>query len=433
MWLCVNENSETAMLLLHRGATRTFDEPRMGAHVIHTAAVTGHLEAVQYLLQGENAVDINIMYSRGLTPLYYAYSNREKETMLWLLNNGAAVDDEIGNGITLLHLACLDGAFAIACRLIDAGADVNRPLPEGVCPYPGQLRPLELCCALHHTKARRAYAADASHHERRFERRRLELMTKLLDAGALLDPVPAPPRPENEHRPLPQISAVTIAASLHSIPMLELLLSAGADMALGTSAVHQAVYPAFMEWRASPPNPLPTLRWLLAHGAQVERGMELMSDALAIVCSYPADTPWKLDVLRWFIGQGVPCDTEGYMYGVRPHRRLHPTYTGPFSPQEYPSSPLLEALLQRDFIACRIILDSSPCLSLVWTFHHLLSESESVWRGGSVSTRPESVEAILDKNGEMMAFLLSVDKKESIKYDPQEFLSLREEHGFPSL
>ena len=200
------------MLLLHRGATRTFDEPRMRAHVIHTAAVTDHLKAVQYLLQGDNAVDIDIIDSRGLTPLYYAYSNWERETMLWLLDNGAAVDTKIGNGITLLHLTCFDGAFAIACRLIDAGAEVNRSSPESVCPYPGRLRPLELCCALHHTKARRAYAAEVSCHERRFERRRLELMRKLLDAGARLNPVPAPPRLENERRPLPQNSAMTIAA-----------------------------------------------------------------------------------------------------------------------------------------------------------------------------------------------------------------------------
>ena len=48
-----------------------------------------------------------------------------------------------------------------------------------------------------------------------------------------------------------------------------------------------------------------------------------------------------------------------------------------------------------------------------------------------MSTSLEAAKAILDKNGEMMAFLLSVDEKESIMDDPEVFLSLMKNMAFP--
>lgn len=429
--LCHRQH-DTAMMLLRRGSVRSFDAPRWKSHVIHTAAAFGCLDIVQFLLQGDDAVDINVQDSRGLTPLYYAYSTRQRETMLWLIDNGADVDAELGCGVTLLHLACVEGAFAVAMRLVDAGADVNRSWNERVCRYPGRLRPLELCCVLHYAKTRRVYASDAVAHERKFERRRLELMNRLLDAGARLDPIPKPSPQPDEHRVYPQASAVTLAASHHSVPMLELLASRGADMAKEASAIHQAIYPAGMEWK-EPPNPVPTLQWLVAHGVPVECDSAMASDALAFVCGLPAGNPWKHDVLEWLIQRGVRPDLQGRFYGTATRERLHPIDTGPCEVYGYPTCALLEALLARDFDTCRILMNSHPRPSAVMAFSHLLYNVEDQ---GRVKYFPSAVgneqqEKTIGENGEVMEFLLSEDKEEMIKNAPRAFLNLVQATAIP--
>lgn len=111
---------------------------------------------------------------------------------------------------------------------------------------------------------------DALLHERRLKWRRLELMKKPPDAGADTRPFT---RPCSWGSSLPdaQVSAVAIASSHHSIPMLELLVTFGTDTAQEAVAIHEAICPTFVSWtKPTNRNPLATLRWLVAHGVPVK-------------------------------------------------------------------------------------------------------------------------------------------------------------------
>ncbi|KAI5459030.1 hypothetical protein BGZ63DRAFT_390157, partial [Mariannaea sp. PMI_226] len=230
----------------------------------------------------------------------------QEQAFLWLLENKADVNAWFKPGLTLLHLACINGSFAVASRLIDAGADVNLAWNGGIIQRLGQMRPLELCCMMHHTKARYSHAPGAaSSHERQFEQSRLKLMKKLLEAGARLDPI-VRPQGAVGNAPLTKVSAVTIAASHHSIPMLELLLANGADFTQEVSAIHDSVYPTTMFYKSqNGRNPLRTLQWLVAHGVPMEKDTSLTAEALAWVCGQPMELPWKTDVVGFFISHHV--------------------------------------------------------------------------------------------------------------------------------
>ncbi len=417
--LC-HRQQEMAIMLLQRGASPVFDKPRWKAHAIHTAAEHGCLDVVKLLLRGDKATNINIQDSRGLTPLYYAYSTRQRETMLWLLENKADVDAELGAGLTLLHLACLDGAFAIACRLVDAGADVNRLWAESIVNYVGPLRPLELCCALHYTKSRRVYAAgNALLHERRFERRRLELMKKLLEAGASTTPMCR----DLVYQKM-EISAVSIAASHHSIPMLQLLAASGADMTQELSAIHQTIYPAFMEWGEprNCRNPLPTLRWLVAHNAPLGPTTPQVANATIFVCEQPLTCPWKREVLEWLLSHHAHPDMEALVCCRYSVRRTHPMHMIDGFMRAKSMTPLVQALRIDDTSTCTILLRAHPRPDLTRAFELLLHEAYC-WNNHSWSSESWEDGRCLELEN-TVGILLGEDDEETIKGWPDTFLCL---------
>ncbi|TPX14885.1 uncharacterized protein E0L32_004994 [Thyridium curvatum] len=430
--LC-HQQQEMALMLLRRGAARTFDAEAWKSHAIHTAAVHGCLDVIKFLVE-EDDDTINLKDLTGLTPLYYAYSTRQRETFLWLLEHRQLrVDARLGAGLTLLHLACIDGAFAIACRLVDAGADVNCAWSRKIIPYLGKLRPLEVCCALHHSKSRRLYAAgDALLHERRFELRRLELMKKLLNAGARTGPIERRARLVG-HGPNVAVSAVTLAASHHSVPMLQLLAMSGAtNMAQEASAVHEAIYPASMRWRKAHPsrNPLTTLRWLVAHGVPVETDTDTAADTMAVVCSLPpTNFPWKADVLEWLLDHHVHPDHPILVSLNRSStRRKHPMLVPPDKIYPRVTTGFQEALMVQDFPACKALTRrGSSYLNLKDAFRRVLDRimadgphSVDGWPC-TIYSDPEErrLESI-----KWLAFLLEVDEKETIKNSPDTFWPL---------
>jgi len=424
MALC-HRQQEMAILLLQRGAVHTFDHPRWKAHVLHTAAAFGCLDVIRFLLEGDDPPNIDVQDSRGLTPLFYAYSTRQRATMLWLLQKGADVNVQLGSRITLLHLACLDGAFAIACHLIDAGADVNRPWHYTICYFLGERRPLELCCALHHTKSRRAYAGgNALLHERKFESRRLELMKKLLDAGASTRPIRQ--LPPSLSFPSSEISAVTIAASHHSIPMLELLAASGVDMSREGLAIREAIYPTFMQWTdITDRDPLPTLRWLVAHGVPVDPESNDIVDALVFVCALPEDCPWRDDVFDWFLTYNIPPDFEIMVRSCSGRfERLHKM--DPISQFDSRSTtPFREAFRANNFAMCKALLNSQPRPSLVEAFRLLASLATHFGSRTHLWQNPYSDQEEPHRvNRERLAFLLEADEEEAIKHSPATFMAL---------
>ncbi|KAL8282342.1 hypothetical protein RB597_009851 [Gaeumannomyces tritici] len=464
--LCQGQGA-MAKMLLERGAAHDLDDPRWKSHVLHLAAAHGQIEVLKMLLAGDGIKDINIQDWNGLTPLCYAYVNRQREVLCWLLDQKADVDARLGNDITLLHLACIDGAFSIASRLVDAGADVKRPC--FITNAWGPTWPLELCALAHYSKSSRAYARNNRElHRHRFEQRRLELMQRLLAAGASPHNLRRQAAPEtdlsNPHR---GISPLSIATAQNCIPMLELLLAAGADPAQdGTLLIHEAIYPECIRWEARSSSPLETLQWLVAHGVSTKSQSRIMALAAVAVVEQPAGCSWKEEILVWLIANGLNQVFSVIIHRrtSEPQRRVHPftffewlshiyprsvmrslSFPSPLSHFDCPSclihhnhyardvtSPLAAALVSGDQSICRMLIETDALLDMSDAFQYFINNARGdwlpirdwdSWRLYKSSTR-ERLMAKMRQNTEVLALVLRLDADYQIRGDASTFLNL---------
>ncbi|KIW65653.1 hypothetical protein PV04_07893 [Phialophora macrospora] len=137
-----------------------------GSTALHEAALFGHEEAAQVLLQhGASLLDVNygqstplylavsyrqlsvvkllLQYGReqldypgpkGFTPLHKAVEQGDEEMVTTLLQAGALVATTNSQGTTPLHIAALRGYLPIVKLLVLAGAFVHVKDKEGMCP-----------------------------------------------------------------------------------------------------------------------------------------------------------------------------------------------------------------------------------------------------------------------------------------------------------
>lgn len=465
-----------AKLLLESGASQDFDEARWKTHAVHTAAAHGQVEVLKMLLAGDDTSKINMQDWNGLTPLCYAYVNRQLNAFFWLLDNKADVDARLGQGLTLLHLACIDGEFSLARRLIEAGANVKTPCC--VSDAWGPTWPLELCALLPHTKSRRAYAKnDSNLHQQEFERNRLDLMRTMLAAGASPKnrrKQAATPDADhfNRHRGL---SPLSIAAAHNCIPMLELLLAAGADPSReGALLIHEAIYPGCIKWKAKKSSPLETLQWLVAHGVSTQSQSRMMALAAVAVVEQPADCTWKEEVLAWLIAHGLNPVFDVTIHRQRKvhqrkdtesQKRLHPfdffdwlhkaysrssirdiPFPCPLSHFHCPwtsnfdchflndiTSPLGTALVRGDKTSCRMLIRTDAVLDMSEAFNYFMHSARGYWfprrtwdswRLRCQADERESLLARMKQNTETLALLLELDVDHQIKGGESTFLRL---------
>jgi ankyrin repeat protein len=102
---------------------------------IHVAAILGNIEAIKSFV--ETGTSIDIIDSRGFTPLHYAVIERQYDAVKFLVAEGANVNvEEIWPFGTPLHFAVENGDKEIVELLAAAGADVNarRRRPAGDSP-----------------------------------------------------------------------------------------------------------------------------------------------------------------------------------------------------------------------------------------------------------------------------------------------------------
>ncbi len=102
---------------------------------IFESAATGNLNQVVELIQSDPEL-INQFSSDGFTPLGLASYFNHKETVIYLIENGADVNLASENGMKVapLHSAVANRNLLIAKILLDNGADVNARQTLGVTP-----------------------------------------------------------------------------------------------------------------------------------------------------------------------------------------------------------------------------------------------------------------------------------------------------------
>ena len=107
-----------------------------GAHLLHWAAVNGHIEICKRIV-GAGVHPGIIGGSLEETPLMWAIKRNQIDVVKYFCSyvtessSSCDLDAKSNNGFTALHLACFSSNFAICYMLLHAGADVNIPADDG--------------------------------------------------------------------------------------------------------------------------------------------------------------------------------------------------------------------------------------------------------------------------------------------------------------
>jgi ankyrin repeat protein/L-ascorbate metabolism protein UlaG (beta-lactamase superfamily) len=246
---------EAVLLLVENGADVTLGDGD-NTSPLTCAAMRGHLEVARYLL--DNGAPAAGRDNFGNMPILSAAASGNFELMQLLLDRGAAVDVADNRGSTALHKAVFRGSPDLVEFLINNGADLNALDSDGNSP-------LIMAC----------YGG------------RVDIIDALVAQGADVNSVPT----DNQFSPL------GAAAWRGNIDAARHLIELGADIKYrqertGETALHLAAMRGHIEvaeflmeqgldvnitdkWGATPlfgaawQNP-EMVRWLLAHGAEVE-------------------------------------------------------------------------------------------------------------------------------------------------------------------
>jgi ankyrin repeat protein len=178
---------EAVRLLLARGAdvnaTDTFQEQTS----LMWAAAEGHVEVVNALLEAGANPDVQarvtVLEDRshgdhptgGFTALMWAVRNGNVDVAKTLIGNGADLNIANGDGVTAMMVAIINDRLDLAAELLDLGADSN----DGSLFFTADMHDITL-----DARARDGSRLRANHPN---ELTTLDLMQRLIDAGADVD------------------------------------------------------------------------------------------------------------------------------------------------------------------------------------------------------------------------------------------------------
>jgi ankyrin repeat protein len=166
----------------------------------------------------ELKADVNGRDRDGFTALIHAAERNHVPTIQALVAKGADLEASVDGGFGPLSLAIESGKFLAAKALIELGANVNAAAGDD------RVTPIMV------TASQMAIGEAAKEIERRQGLRSTDIATALVERGANVNAV-------NAHG----ISALMIAAARGNIPMIGLLLDAGADPTLKSKAGKTAI------------------------------------------------------------------------------------------------------------------------------------------------------------------------------------------------
>jgi ankyrin repeat protein len=162
--------------------------------------------------------DVNGRDKDGFTALIHAAQRNHVPSIRVLVANGADIEASVDGGFGPLSLAIEDGKLLAAKALIELGANVNAAAGTD------RVTPIMV------TASQLAVGEAAKEIERRQGLRSTDIATALIERGANVNAVNAQ-----------GVSALMIAAARGNIPMIGLLLEAGADPSLKSKAGKTAI------------------------------------------------------------------------------------------------------------------------------------------------------------------------------------------------
>jgi ankyrin repeat protein len=267
-------NVEAAQLLLDRGATIDAREKFGGQTALMWAAARRHPEMIAFLADRGadlDAASTNRDYQRritaegrpksmdsgGFTPLLYAARENCLKCVDVLLEKGADIDLPDPDGVSPLHVAVMNANWDLAKRLIEAGADVNQWDIFGEAP-------LFTVVGNYTRRDGGRGSIDPPN-----ETEGIEIVNLLLERGAN-------PNMQLFFRPANVRGATNLrgstplirAANLGDLPMVKLLLEHGADATL-MQADRQTPIHAVLAGRANEKDAIELIKVLHAAGTDV--------------------------------------------------------------------------------------------------------------------------------------------------------------------
>ncbi len=220
-------------LLLAAGAAVNAREPRRGQTALMWAISEGHLEVAKALI-GSGA-DLHARTTGGFTPLFFAAREGAQETARLLVSRGAGVNDVDKEGNSVLLVATVRGHADVAMYLLEQGADANA---DGA-----GYTPLHWAAGTWESLMTGDYSVEQGEWSRLggVSDGRLELIHALLAHGANANArlTKSPPRFGHSFFRILGGGELTggtpffVAAMAGDVPVMQALLAAGADPALG--------------------------------------------------------------------------------------------------------------------------------------------------------------------------------------------------------
>eukprot|EP01012_Entosiphon_sulcatum_P010963 TRINITY_DN16564_c0_g1_i1.p1 TRINITY_DN16564_c0_g1~~TRINITY_DN16564_c0_g1_i1.p1 ORF type:complete len:767 (-),score=96.25 TRINITY_DN16564_c0_g1_i1:68-2368(-) len=124
LWIaCENGQTEIAQLLLEWNADPNLPEEQ-GASPLYIAAQNGHLDVVQQLLR-HPFIDVDLAKRSGATPVLMAAQSNNVPILRELWLHGADLNRPMHNGVSPFINACFQGHEAAAAFLVSAGVDMK--------------------------------------------------------------------------------------------------------------------------------------------------------------------------------------------------------------------------------------------------------------------------------------------------------------------
>ena len=134
-WAAYNGRDEVVRLLVQSGAdvnVKKAGENSSGSVPLHGAAFYGHPQVVAELVN--LGAELELTNDFGYTPLLSGVAGGQTECAYILLDAGANPNVMLPNGISLLHSACWRPNLELIKKLVESGAEVNAKDDNGNTP-----------------------------------------------------------------------------------------------------------------------------------------------------------------------------------------------------------------------------------------------------------------------------------------------------------